>query len=235
MLDIAEGIETIFHLVDEQGVAPTEMIDPKIIESAGYLWLAKHQHPFTEMQMQPNLTVDETIAKLLTVDLDTMIDNLMSIAMTLLEQVEYLYSLSGISYHMSTDLSRARFSVMRPKEGDAFEIESEDNIEVRDITMLLYEDRVQHLPMLLDHLGKIVGSIRVCLILKEAGTMPTSDPVDTSAYQSKLLEMAERGKKLDSPELHGRFGELFDADGNLMVTPLEEDNKQEGEESDADA
>lgn len=222
MIDTASSLETISALVNRDFAWPREMISGRLIESAGFMWLGKHGGDFEDLQVDPALSILDQIDKLISSDIDTIIDDLLSIAVVMLDAIEYVYSsgaLSSLAASQDEIAKIGRFSMMRPAEGDAFELSDAEGSMVTDLTRFIFEKRVVDLPMLTDHFSRIIGAIRVCLILKDAASFPippAHEPPDS------VLAMMERlfvdGKKIEDPSTDARFNELF-VDGELRFTP----------------
>jgi hypothetical protein len=211
MIDHTDALSAIFALAEHQSAYPTELFDKEIAGESGHFWIAKHARKFSSLQTSPSITPDEMIDQLMTIDMDTMIDNLLSIAITLMDTIEYCYSSNALAIKLSDeslDEGRTTFTMLNTVTGQVTERTGMEDGFVRDSARALAERRIPDLPMQMDHLNQVIGAIRVCCGIKEARTLPVLSPAGGNERSRKVEEFAKGGVEVNPeslPERVSRF------------------------------
>ena len=227
MLDPHDLIATMLDIVDSQSKYPGEAIDREIMAELGHLWLAKHQRTWNKITTDPQMTVAGQIKNLLSSPLDDVIDSLTTIALSLMDSIEYTYSTNALNAHMREEGWQRSLSVIG---ADGKVVETDDLDGITNIAEIVAKRRVPDLPMQMDHLDKVIGAIRVCLILKESLGMPVLKTEDGPIMESLAKDAMGKGRELSPDELAARLPRFFNPDGTYKFPERSMDDTEEGGE-----
>ena len=236
--DEAAGmLAAILALTDKLGVYPMESISEQLSASSGHLWLAKHERVWNQIASASDYTATDSIAKLVgNADaIDTIIDQLISVAMVILDLCEYTQSTIAMNRGLRQEGVLGTVAVLNTETSEAVEVGDRAFDYMRELTNIVIDERIQDYPMEIDHLISIVGAIRVMMILKEAAELPVAK---RNANRDASLPIIERlfaeGTKIDSSDVGSRSPGLLDEDGNVRYRkqldveseePIEDDSE----------
>ena len=226
MIDTTSIISGIAALAGKQGVYPHEAIDDELLTETLHLWMAKNNRKYLSMQSDPKMTLTDVIDRLMNIDVDVMIENLISVGVALSENIEYIYSTNAMLEHIRSGGEHA-FMMVDPSTGETVESDDLDNSFVFEVAGHMFGDRLPELPMQMDHLNKIIGAIRVLTIIKESRNFSLVDPHKGTEEQSaKVEELFNTGKKVDTRSISSRLPQLFHSDGEpRRQVDIEEDDE----------
>lgn len=212
MTDTVEMVGLFMSMTERTKDIPGEDIESIFLTEASHRWLANHQRVYESLSVNPKITPSEQIEKLMTADIETMIDNLMSIGITLMESIEYLYSTSALSYHVKIGAS-GKLSAMSTITGEVVELDGDPSSVITKTSDLLVARRIENLPMQMDHLKQVIGAIRVLLVLQESKGFSRVEPFENPDMDKAVADFFDRGKEVDKGSVAQRLPKFFTKDG----------------------
>jgi len=231
--DASVSIMIIMSLLDRDAVLPTEHISIETIEQYGYAWMSRHSREWPAVAEDPRLDVTDMISRLLPNGLsaiDDLVDGLLSVAMSILDTIEYTQSTLGLMNMLNGSLDMADISIVNPVRQLVSHVPKDRMDGVKAVGEHIAQSRVPEFQMEVDHMMAIISAIRVLCIIKDVSEL---NPISVNRGQSTAIlnEIFENGS-VPMSDSKVDISTLLDEDGNYRYADREP-HDQEDEPTDS--